>query len=364
MAELDLGVAEDLKVTSLSGAGRVWWSLRRNPSFWIGAIGVVAIVGAAVFAPFLTSHDPNIQFRRDGLTAGGDPVGPNAMFPLGTDKLGRDYLSRLLYGARTSLIVGIGANLLATVIGVIVGAVAGFAGTPRVRLGFPRHFIEFGPPVESVLMRITDVVLSFPALLLAIALVAVIDPSLGLVIIVIAAVLWAGIARIVYGRVVVVRESDFVLAAHALGVGSTRILTRHILPHLLPIIVVYATLGIASTVLFEATLSFLGVGVPPPTPSWGGMIFEHIGYDGRTGFGALVLGRLPAPRGRLPTQSGAHQHSPGRRRLPAVGSPVPAPSGAHVGLRRCCLLQPAGPVDDDRPAQPGLRANGPGEGPA
>jgi len=271
---------EDLGLSAQSGAEhRVWRSLRRNPSFWLGTIGILLIVGAAVFAPFLTSHDPNTQFRRIGLTAGGDPIGPNALFPLGTDKLGRDYLSRLLYGSRTSLIVGIGANLLACTIGVIVGAVAGFAGTPmfRMRLGRGR-IATVALPVETFLMRFTDMILSFPALLLAIALVAIAGPSLQLVTIVIAAILWTGIARITYGRVLVIRESDFVMAARALGVGSTRILTRHVGPHLVSTVVVYATLGIASAVLFEASLSFLGVGVPPPTPSWGGMIFEHIGY--------------------------------------------------------------------------------------
>ena len=127
-------------------------------------------------------------------------------------------------------------------------------------------------------MRTTDAILSFPVLLLAIALVAVVGPSLVLVVIVIAAVLWTPIARVVYSRVLVIREAEFIVAARAVGVRPMRILTHHILPHVTSLIVVYATLGIASTVLFEATLSFLGVGVPVPTASWGGMIFEHIGY--------------------------------------------------------------------------------------
>jgi peptide/nickel transport system permease protein len=257
---------------------RLWRSLRGNPAFWIGAVGVTAIVAAAVLAPLITSHDPNHAFRKEGLTAGGDPVGPNALFPLGTDELGRDYLSRLLYGARTSLTVGILANLIATSFGVMVGSVAAFAGTPRLRLRLRGRKIEIPLPVESVLMRATDAILSFPVLLLAIALVAVVGPSLILVVIVIAAVLWTPIARIVYSRVLVIREAEFITAARAVGVRPTRILTHHVLPHVTSLIVVYATLGIASTVLFEATLSFLGVGVPVPTASWGGMIFEHIGY--------------------------------------------------------------------------------------
>ena len=269
----------DHEVAFERGRPRFWRVLRRNPAFWIGLVGVIVIIGLAIFAPLVAPYDPDHQFRREGLNSHGDPVGPNAMFALGTDHLGRDYLSRLLFGARTSLTVGIGANLLATMIGVTVGAVAAFAGTPRIvlrRRGGKATRIAI--PVESILMRITDAVLSFPALLLAIALVAVLGPSLPLVIIVIASVLWTGIARIVYGRVVVIRETEFILAARAVGVHEARILARHVMPHLLSIIVVYATLGIASTVLFEATLSFLGVGVPPPAASWGGMIFEHIGY--------------------------------------------------------------------------------------
>lgn len=277
MASSHVTVA-DFEVADPTSGSRIWRSLRRNPAFWIGAIGVVAIVAAAVFAPLITSHDPNHAFRKEGLTAGGDPVGPNAMFPLGTDDLGRDYLSRLLYGARTSLTVGILANFIAVLLGVLVGAVAGFAGTPRVRIRLGGRRIEFRVPVESILMRTTDAILSFPVLLLAIALVAVVGPSLVLVVIVIAAVLWTPIARVVYSRVLVIREAEFVMAAKAVGVRPLRILTHHVLPHVTSLIVVYATLGIASTVLFEATLSFLGVGVPVPTASWGGMIFEHIGY--------------------------------------------------------------------------------------
>jgi peptide/nickel transport system permease protein len=257
---------------------RVWRTLRRDPSFWIGLVAATIIIGAAVLAPLLAPHDPNQQFRTTGRTPKGDPVGPSALFPLGTDTLGRDYLSRLLYGAQASLTVGLGANLIATVIGVLVGALAAFAGTPRFRLALPGRLVVIGIPVEGILMRITDAVLSFPALLLAIALVAVLGPSLGIVIGVIAAVLWTGIARIVYSRVIVIRETEFVIAARALGVGPARILGRHVMPHLISLILVYATLGIASTVLFEATLSFLGVGIPPPGASWGREISEGLGY--------------------------------------------------------------------------------------
>jgi peptide/nickel transport system permease protein len=258
---------------------RVWLSLRRNPAFWIGAITVITLLLLAVLAPVIAPHDPNLADRDQGLSAAGDPVGPSPEHPLGTDLLGRDYASRLLYGARTSLTVGIGANALATLLGVIVGATAAYVGNRPFRLRLGRwRTVGLAVPVESLLMRATDVALSFPALLLAIALVAVVGPSLQLVVAVIALVMWAGMARIVYGRVLIVRESDFVEAARALGASGPRIFFRHILPHVQSIIIVYATLGIAGCVLFEATLSYLGVGVPPPAPSWGTMIAEHVGY--------------------------------------------------------------------------------------
>ena len=259
-------------------APRAWRYLRVNPSFWIGAIAVAVILGSAFLAPVLAPHDPNFQFRGEGLTAGGDPLGPTTKFPLGTDKLGRDELSRLLFGARTSLTVGIVANVLATIVGVVVGTVAAFFRGYRMRVALFGYSAIVPIPIETILMRITDAVLAFPALLVAIALVAIVGPSLGLVIVVIAAVLWTSTARIMYGVALVVLSSDFVLAATAIGVSGPRMVVRHVLPHLLPLIIVYATLGIATTVLFEATLSFLGVGVPPPAPSWGGMIIEHVGY--------------------------------------------------------------------------------------
>ena len=257
----------------------MWRHLRQNPAFWIGATGVAIILALAVFAPLIAPYDPAFQFRGDGLTPNGDPLGPTARFPLGTDKLGRDELSRLLFGARTSLLVGIGGTVAATIIGVAIGSVAAFVGDVRRRFPLPGGRSVVVPiPVESLLMRFTDAVLSFPILLLAIALVAVVGSSLWLVVAIVAGFLWTGIARIVYARVVVLRELDFVTAARALGVSPARILRRHVLPHLASIVAVYATLAVAAAILFEATLSFLGVGVPPPSPSWGSMIFDHITY--------------------------------------------------------------------------------------
>jgi len=257
---------------------RAWRHLRRNPTFWIGAVSVALILGIAIFAPFIAPFDPNHQFRGEGLSATGDPLGPSAKFPLGTDKLGRDELSRLVYGARTSLTAGIAANLLATLIGLTVGVLAAYSRGASVRLSILGRRVVIALPVEALLMRLTDLTLAFPALLVAIALVAIVGPSLGLVILVIAGVLWAGTARIVYGRALLILSADFVVAATAVGVGNVRMIFRHVLPHLVPLVVVYGTLGIATTVLFEATLSFLGVGVPPPDPSWGSMLIDHVGY--------------------------------------------------------------------------------------
>lgn len=265
-------------LTARRGSSRAWGYLRGNPTFWIGAIGVTLIVSAAIFAPLIAPHDPNYQYRGEGLTPGGDPLGPSAKFPLGTDKLGRDEFSRLLFGARTSLTVGIVANSLAIFIGVVVGTVAAYSRGRRMRLSALGRGASVPVPLETILMRATDVVLAFPALLVAIALVAIVGPSLGLVIVVIAAVLWTATARIMYSTSLVVLSSDFVVAATAIGVSDRRMIVRHLLPHLVPLIIVYATLGIAAAILFEATLSFLGVGVPPPAPSWGGMIIEHVGY--------------------------------------------------------------------------------------
>jgi len=268
----------DREIAALAAHSRVWLALRRDPAFWVGAVGVIGLIALAVLAPLIAPHDPD-QIFRDGLSAKGDPVPPSAKFILGTDTLGRDEWSRLLYGARTSLTVGIVANLIATFVGVVIGSVAGFVGDIRVRIPIgATRTLNVPVPVETVLMRITDAVLSFPVLLLAIALVAIVGASLQLVIVVIAAVLWTALARVVYSRIVVLREAEFVTAARAAGVGTARILVRHVLPHLISLITVYATLGIASTVLFEATLSFLGVGVPLPTATWGQMIAASVGY--------------------------------------------------------------------------------------
>jgi peptide/nickel transport system permease protein len=235
--------------------------LVRRPLALLGLVLVAAVVIGAVFAPWLTPYDPSEQFF-DGLSLEGAPLGPSAQYWLGTDLLGRDLLTRILYGARTSLVIGVAANGVALLIGSTVGIVAGY----------------FGGLLGSVLMRFTDLMMAFPALLLAICLAAILQPSLWIVAMVIALVYWVQIARVVYTETRALTERDFIAAERSLGAGPVRILVRHILPHLYSTIIVWGTLGISTTVLLEATLSYLGVGVQPPTPSWGNIIFENQTY--------------------------------------------------------------------------------------
>jgi peptide/nickel transport system permease protein len=215
----------------------VWLRFRRKRLALVGAAIVAVLIVVAVFAPWLSPHDPTRIFD-NGLSLDGTPVGPSREFPLGTDALGHDQLSRIIYGARISMTIAIVANGLAMLIGVVIGGLGGY----------------FSGLIGTVMMRLTDIMMAFPILLLAIALVAVFQPSIWIVIGVIAFVYWTPVARIIHGDV--------------------RIMLRHILPHVLPVIIVYGTLGIATNVLFEAALSYLGVGVQPPTPSWGGMISD------------------------------------------------------------------------------------------
>jgi peptide/nickel transport system permease protein len=226
-----------------------------------GLVVIVLVVGGAVFAPWIAPFDPAEQ-HFEGLTIEGAPLPPNTTFWLGTDLLGRDLFSRILFGAQTSLVIGLVANGLALVIGTLVGITAGYAQ------GW----------VGAVLMRFTDLMMAFPALLLAICLAAIFEPSLWIVAMVIALVNWVQTARVVYTETTSLAARDFIAAERTLGAGTWRILFRHILPHLVPMIIVWGTLGISTTVLLEATLSFLGIGVQPPTSSWGNIIFENQTY--------------------------------------------------------------------------------------
>ncbi|MGH7880416.1 MAG: ABC transporter permease [Candidatus Binataceae bacterium] len=224
----------------------------------VGAAMIALLAAIAIGAPRLAPHDPA------GAVAAtfGDPGPPSRAFPLGTDELGRDVLSRIIWGARISLEVGVAAMAVTMLIGVTIGLLSGF----------------FGGAIDFLLMRLTDTMLAFPTLLLAMAFVTVMRPSLLTILLVIGLVSWTGVARVVRAETLSLRQRDFVLAARALGAAPSRLMVAHILPNVVPVIVVMAVLGTSSTLLLDAGLSFLGLGVPPPTPSWGRMIEEATIY--------------------------------------------------------------------------------------
>jgi peptide/nickel transport system permease protein len=242
--------------------------LLRNFAFTSGAILTIALIVVALAAPLLAPFDPNAQdtFRRL------EP--PSRQHLLGLDDLGRDVLSRIVWGARVSLRVGFSVVILASIIGITLGAMAGY----------------FGGGVDTVVMRITDILLAFPGILLAIALVAVLGPSLNNVILALATIGWVGYARLVRGQVLKVREMEFVTAAKALGARSPRVIVRHVLPNVINPVIVMATLGLAGAILAEAALSFLGLGVQPPTPSWGAMLTAGRRYLGLANHLAIYPG--------------------------------------------------------------------------
>jgi peptide/nickel transport system permease protein len=222
---------------------------------WAGAAVLAVLVATSLSAPWIAPYDPARQQLDEDLR------GPSLEHPLGQDKLGRDQLSRIIYGARVSLEVGLTTVLVTATIGVLVGAIAGYAGGA----------------VDFWAMRIVDVLLAFPGILLAIAMSAVLGPSLRNVVIALSVIGWTGYARLVRGEVLALKQREHVQAAFALGVSRRRILTRHILPLLAAPVAVQATFGMAAAIVAEASLSFLGLGVQPPQPSWGTMI-----NDGRT----------------------------------------------------------------------------------
>lgn len=248
-------------VTLQSRSLSVWERFRRRKLALTGMGMITIVLFGAIFAPWLTPYDPNTQMF-DGLTIEGAPMAPSAQFLLGTDLLGRDLLTRILYGARTSLIIGLVANGVSLIIGTLVGVTAGY----------------FQGFIGGLLMRLTDLMMAFPALLLAICLASIFQPSLWIVAMVIAIVNWVQTARVLYSETSSLAQREFIAAEKTLGASHPRILFRHILPHLVPMIIVWGTLGISTTVLLEATLSYLGVGVQPPTASWGNIIFENQTY--------------------------------------------------------------------------------------
>lgn len=227
--------------------------LRHDRFFQFGLALVALVVLAAIFAPWLAPHDPYAGDLRNAYL-----LHPGGGYLLGTDTQGRDVLSRVLYGARISLAVGLISQSVAVLLGVTLGLISGF----------------YGRWIDSVIMRLADVTLAFPTLLLLIAVAAAVRPSLPVVFVIIGAVGWAAMARLVRGQVLVLRSAEYVTASRALGARDRRVLLRHLLPNVRAQIIVAATLGMAAAIMAEAALSFVGLGAQPPTPSWGAMVAE------------------------------------------------------------------------------------------
>jgi peptide/nickel transport system permease protein len=215
-----------------------------------GTLIVILAIVAALAGPVLWPYDSSSQELARRLEA------PSLAHPLGLDELGRDILARLLQGARISLLVGIAVVSVSSTAGMLFGSIAGY----------------FGGRIDDVISRVIDILMAFPGILLAIALVAVLGPSLVNVVIALSIIGWVGYARLVRGQALRAREFEFVQAARASGAGAARIVVRHILPTAIPAVVIQATLGMAGAIIAEAALSFLGLGVQPPTPSWGTML--------------------------------------------------------------------------------------------
>lgn len=236
--------------------------LRQSPVGLVGALIVAAVLLMAIAAPVLAPHNPNqLQFSRRLLAPAWRPGGMWT-HPLGTDNLGRDVLSRVLYGSRVSVIVGTSAVAIAGTIGVTVGVVAGY----------------FGGRIDAAVGRIVDTFLAVPFIVLALAVVGVLGPSLVNLIVVLGLVGWVSFSRVVRGETLAIRAREFVLAAQALGQTNARIIRRHLIPNVLPSVIVLATLDVATTIIAESALSFLGLGVQHPTVTWGSMLADGRQY--------------------------------------------------------------------------------------
>jgi len=249
------------KLKSVTPFQRFRKSLGGNISALIGLALILLVIGVSLAAPVLAPYQPDAQFD-DGLTAAGEPIAPNQTYLLGTDPVGRDLLSRMLYGGQTSLLIALVVNVIAITVGTIFGLVSGY----------------FGGFVDTVLSRVVDTMLAFPAILFAIALASAIKPSVGVAILALSLISWTSIARVVRGQVMALKEREFILAARSVGVKNSRILIKHIIPHLFSPLIVLLALTIPTTILLEATLSYLGAGVPPNVPSWGNIIQDGTRY--------------------------------------------------------------------------------------
>jgi peptide/nickel transport system permease protein len=238
--------------------GRVLRKLLGNSGAVFGLIMVLGVIVSAIFAPLLSPHDPILSDLEKRLLPPIGQAGADPGYLLGTDYLGRDIVSRLIYGARISLVVSISAVVFSAILGTIIGLISGF----------------YGGMIDSIFMRLADVQLAFPFILLAIAIIAVLGPSLQNIIIVMAITGWVIYARVVRAEILSLREKEFVIATRALGGSNGRIIFHHLLPNVIPQCIVIITLEMARMIIMEAALSFLGLGIQPPTPTWGGMLAD------------------------------------------------------------------------------------------
>jgi peptide/nickel transport system permease protein len=242
-----------------------WERLRKDKAAIASMVTIVIIIVLALLAPVIASlvgHGPNQQFIDTGENANGGPVPPSSMFWFGTDSAGRDLFIRVLYGARVSLSVGVLATLIAIALGVAFGLAAGY----------------LGGVVDIVIARLIDVMLAIPFLVIAISIATILHPSFWLVIFVVGILSFTYPARIVRGQVISLKEKEYIQAARALGANPLRIMFIDLLPNVMAQVIVYGSLLIPASIVIEATLSFLGVGIPPPTADWGQMISDASGY--------------------------------------------------------------------------------------
>ncbi len=224
----------------------------KNKLVLFGFIVVSFFVLVALFAPLLSPYEPNAININEAL------LSPSKAHPLGTDQLGRDLLSRLIYGARISLFVGLIAVGLATLIGILLGSLAGY----------------YAGMVDSIIMRFTDMMLCFPTFFLILAVIAILEPSIINIMVIIGLTNWMGVARLIRAEILSLKEREFILAEKTIGASDLRIIVVHLIPNALGPVLVSATLGVAGAILLESGLSFLGIGVQPPTPSWGNILTE------------------------------------------------------------------------------------------
>jgi ABC-type dipeptide/oligopeptide/nickel transport system permease subunit len=233
-----------------------WKRLKRNKLALVGLSIVILLILIAMLAPIISPYDPNIRIKEDSS------LGPSRVHLFGTDLLGRDIFSRVIYGSRISIEVGIIAVGISVIIGLILGALSGY----------------FGNIPDTVIMRIADIFFAFPYILGAIAIMTVLGPGIVNIFIAIGILGWASFARIFRGSILSIKNKEYIEAARALGASNYRIITKHIFPNSFAPIIVYATMNVGTAIIVEAALSFLGIGVQPPTPAWGKMLADSLEY--------------------------------------------------------------------------------------